>query len=65
MRALGYLVASGPIAGPPGGGMTILRLPGSDRLQDVARLATEEDPSVASGFLKLSLRPWKVLLTEG
>ena len=25
MRALGFLVAAGPIAGPPGGGMTILR----------------------------------------
>jgi uncharacterized protein YciI len=65
MRALGFLVAAGPIAGPPGGGMTILRLPGTDRLQDAMRLATEEDPSVASGFMKVSLRPWKVLLAEG
>jgi uncharacterized protein YciI len=62
MLALGFLVAAGPIAGPPGGGMAILRLPGADRLADIMRLATEEDPSVASGFMKVSLRPWKVLL---
>ena len=42
--------------------MTILRLPGANRLQEAARLASEDDLSVASGFLKVSLRPWKVLL---
>jgi len=63
MQQRGLLVAAGPIAGTPGEGMTILCLPGVDRLQEAARLATEDDPSVASGFLTVTLRPWKVLLS--
>ena len=62
MQAQGFLVAAGPIAGSAGEGMTILRLPGANQLQEAARLASEDDLSVASGFLKVSLRPWKVLL---
>ena len=63
MQQRGFLIAAGPVAGALGEGMTILRLPGADRLDEAARLATEDDLSVASGFLRVSLRPWKVLLT--
>jgi uncharacterized protein YciI len=63
MQQRGFLVAAGPVAGKVGEGMTILRLPGADRLDEAARLATEDDLSVAAGFLTVSMRPWKVLLT--
>jgi uncharacterized protein YciI len=65
MQQRGFLVAAGPVAGAVGEGMTILRLPGADQLEEVKRLATQDDPSVASGFLRVSLRPWKVLLAGG
>jgi uncharacterized protein YndB with AHSA1/START domain/uncharacterized protein YciI len=63
MRAAGYLVAAGPLADEPGAGMTILRLPGLDRLGDAERLATEDDISVASGFLTVTVRPWNVMVS--
>jgi uncharacterized protein YciI len=65
MQARGVLVAAGPVAGAIGEGLTILRLPGTDQLEEAARLATEDDLSVASGFLTVALRPWKVLLAGG
>jgi uncharacterized protein YciI len=58
----GYLVAAGPLADRPGEGMTILRLPGPDRLEEATRLATEDDASVASGFFTLEVRPWRVVM---
>jgi uncharacterized protein YciI len=62
MAEAGYLVAAGPLAGRPGEGMTILRLPGPDRLEEAARLATEDDVSVTSGFFTVEVRPWHVVL---
>lgn len=62
MREAGFLVAAGPLADEPGAGMTILRLPGTDQLEHATRLATENDASVAGGFLAVSVRPWKVML---
>jgi uncharacterized protein YndB with AHSA1/START domain/uncharacterized protein YciI len=60
MDAEGYLVGAGPLADQAGAGMTILRLPGADRLDEATRLATEDDLSVASGFFSVTVRPWMV-----
>lgn len=60
MQASGYLVAAGPLSDQPGAGMTILRLPGSGRLDEAMRLATEDDKSVAAGFFDVTVRPWQV-----
>ena len=62
MHDLGYLVAAGPLGDEPGAGMTVLRLPGADGLAAAARLATEEDASVASGFFTVRVRPWQVMM---
>jgi uncharacterized protein YciI len=62
MADAGYLVAAGPLAERPGEGMTILRLPGEDRLEEATRLATEDDTSVASGFFTVEVRPWSVVM---
>ena len=62
MHELGYLVAAGPLGDESGAGMTVLRLPGRDRLADATRLATEDDRSVASGFFTVQVRPWQVML---
>jgi uncharacterized protein YciI len=62
MAAAGYLVAAGPLADRPGEGMTVLRLPGEDRLDEATRLATEDDASVASGLFAVEVRPWRVVM---
>jgi uncharacterized protein YciI len=62
MREAGYLVLAGPLADADGEGMTILRLPGPGRLGTATRLATEDDVSVASGFLSVTVRPWLVVM---
>lgn len=61
MAAAGILVAAGPFADGTGAGMTILRLPGEGREDELARLATADDRSVASGFLAVEVRPWRVV----
>ena len=48
--------------GPPGEGMTVLRLPGAGQLDRAADLATKEDSSVAGGFFTVTVRPWQVML---
>jgi uncharacterized protein YndB with AHSA1/START domain/uncharacterized protein YciI len=63
MRQEGYLVAAGPMLDELGAGMTILRLPGEGRLQEAARLATQEDRSVRAGFFEVSVRPWQVMMS--
>jgi uncharacterized protein YciI len=63
LRELGYLVAAGPLPDEDGAGMTILRLPGTGRLAEASRLATDDDAAVASGFLDVTVRPWQVMLT--
>jgi uncharacterized protein YciI len=62
MRDAGYLVAAGPLVDQPGEGMTILRLPGADQMDEATRLATEDDSSVACGFFAVAVRPWQVML---
>lgn len=62
MSAAGWLVAAGPLADSDGGGMTVVRLPGSDRLDEVRALATEDDRSVADGLFTVAVRPWQVMM---
>jgi uncharacterized protein YndB with AHSA1/START domain/uncharacterized protein YciI len=62
MNDAGYLVAAGPLADEVGSGMTILRLPGADRLVDATKLATTDDASVVAGFFTVAVRPWQVVL---
>ena len=62
MRDAGYLVAAGPLTDEAGEGMTILRLPGADQLEQATRMATEDDTSVAGGFLAVAVRPWRVMM---
>jgi uncharacterized protein YciI len=62
MAAAGYLVAAGSLADRSGEGMTVLRLPGADRLDEATRLATLDDASVASGFFTVEVRPWRVVM---
>ena len=65
MHKAGYLVAAGPMTDAAGEGMTILRLPGAGQLADATMLATEDDVSVADGFLSVTVRPWQVMMTAG
>ena len=62
MQEAGYLFAAGPLIDEAGAGMTILCLPGEGQLEEAARLATEDDPSVAGGFFTVAVRPWHVLM---
>lgn len=63
MREAGYLIAAGPLADEDGAGMTILRLPGADRLGDAAALATKDDAAVVGGLLSVTVRPWQVMMS--
>lgn len=62
-RAAGQLVAAGPLADADGEGLTVLRLPGEDRLAEIARLATDDDRSVRDGLFTVTVRPWRVSLS--
>jgi uncharacterized protein YciI len=62
MRDAGYLVAAGPMGDRAGEGMTILRLPGADQLATATRLATEDDASVVSGLLAVTVRWWQPIM---
>ena len=64
MEDSGYLVAAGPMLDEDGAGMTILRLPGEGRLEEIERLA-EVDTSVSSGLFRVRVRPWRVFFTPG
>jgi uncharacterized protein YciI len=63
MQDAGFLIAAGPLQDEDGAGMTVLRLPGRDRVDEARRLATQDDLSVASGFFLCQVRPWHVMLT--
>lgn len=64
MEAAGYLVAAGPMLDQDGAGMTILRLPGDGRLDEIERLA-RADASVSSGLFEVTVRPWRVFFAPG
>ena len=59
MADSGYLVAAGPLLDEDGAGMTILRLPGEGRLDEIERLP-QVDTSVSSGLFDARVRPWRV-----
>jgi len=63
MREAGYLIAAGPLADEDGAGMTILRLPGADRLGHATTLATKDDAAVSGGLLSVTVRPWQVIMS--
>lgn len=62
MQHRGIIVAAGPFPESAGEGMTVLRLPADGGLAEATRLATEDDLSVASGFLTVEVRPWQVMV---
>ena len=62
MREAGYLVMAGPMSDRAGEGMTILRLPGPGQLATATKLATEDDASVAGGFLAVTVRLWHPMM---
>jgi uncharacterized protein YciI len=62
MRNEGLLVAAGPLLDAAGEGMTVLRLPGANRLDEARDLAMKADASVANGFFTVEVRPWQVML---
>ena len=64
MEDSGYLVAAGPMLDEDGAGMTILRLPGEGRLDEIRRMA-EVDTSVSSGLFTVRVRPWQVYFAPG
>jgi uncharacterized protein YciI len=64
MEDSGYLVAAGPLLDQDGAGMTILRLPGAGRLDEIERLAYV-DTSVSSGLFEVTVRPWQVYFAPG
>jgi uncharacterized protein YciI/uncharacterized protein YndB with AHSA1/START domain len=64
MEAAGYLVAAGPLLDEDGSGMTLLKLPGEDRIDEIERLASE-DASVVSGLFNARVRPWRVFFAPG
>ena len=64
MEEAGYLVAAGPLLDEDGAGMTILRLSGDGRLDEIERLA-RTDTSVSSGLFDIAVRPWQVFFAPG
>jgi uncharacterized protein YndB with AHSA1/START domain/uncharacterized protein YciI len=62
MNERGLVLAAGPLPESEGEGMTVLRLPADAGLAEATRLATEDDRSVASGFLTVQVRPWQVMV---
>jgi uncharacterized protein YciI len=53
------LVAAGPLLDEPGSGMTVLSV---DSMEEARRLAEQDDLSVVSGVLKVTVRPWHVVM---
>ena len=64
MGEAGYLVAAGPMLDHDGTGMTILKLPGEGRLEEIEQLA-KTDTSVSSGLFEATIRPWRVFFAPG
>jgi uncharacterized protein len=58
----GSLVAAGPLGDADGEGMTVLR---AASLEEARRLAEEDDLAVAGGVLRVTVRPWQVLMAPG
>lgn len=61
LLAEGLLVAAGPFSDVRGEGMSVVRFPGADRLEEITRRAKEEDESVSGGLFTVQVRPWNVM----
>lgn len=62
MKAVGYLIAAGPLTADGRAGLTVLRLPGRGR-EDVAERLARGDASVTGGLLAVEVQPWRVVLS--
>lgn len=62
LRERGWLVAAGPFADEAGCGMTVLRVPPTDGVDEAERLARSDDQSVVRGLLAVQVRPWRVVV---
>jgi uncharacterized protein YndB with AHSA1/START domain/uncharacterized protein YciI len=62
LEAKGLVLAAGPFPESDGEGMTVLRLPDGIGVTEAIALATEDDTSVASGFLDVEVRRWQVVV---
>ena len=58
LQKAGYFVAAGPLPGRDGAGQTLVRRVSTG---EITRLATETDPAVVGGFLKVEIVPWRVV----
>ena len=58
LQKAGYFLAAGPLPGREGAGQTLVRRVSTEEL---TRLATETDPAVIGGFLKVEVVPWRVV----
>jgi uncharacterized protein YciI len=57
----GQLVAAGPLLDADGAGMTVLAVGSAEEAE---RLAREDDLSVATGVLDVTVRPWHVVMAR-
>lgn len=64
LQDAGVLVGAGPFGDRRGEGMTVVRLPGADRMDEIVRLATEDDASVTGGLFTVEVRPWRVMFAR-
>jgi uncharacterized protein YciI len=55
----GLLVAAGPLTDVDGEGMTVIE---AASVEQARRLAEQEDGSVRAGVLRVTVRPWRVML---
>ena len=62
LQERGWLVAAGPVDAARGEGMAVVRVP-DGAADELARLAREDDGSVAGGVLTVDVQPWDVRFT--
>ena len=62
LQERGWLVAAGPVDAAQGHGMAVVRIPLGE-LDELTRLAREDDGSVAGGLLTVDVQPWDVRFT--
>lgn len=55
----GRLIAAGPLADTGGDGMTVIE---AASIEQARQLAEQDDQSVVSGVLTVTVRPWQVML---
>ena len=58
LQELGVFVAAGPLPDREGAGQTVVRRISTD---EITRLATQTDPAVVGGFLRVEITRWDVV----